>query len=122
MNKKIASPEFPEDKDPLFILLRAAVSAGVSAGIYVTVYFADLTAQIILSWFRNFAYLLVENDRRSFQETEYVGFVICQPMDSGGYKIFQGIFDTKNSRIYDARVIQANSVAPTIKNGISFWK
>ena len=115
--------------DPLTILTWAAVWAGVSAGIYATVYFANLTAQIILSWFRNFAYLLVENDRRSFENREYVAFTVQQAMASGDYNVVEGIFDNNNQKVYDARVIQAGSVDLRIKqahsNGrkeVAFWQ
>ena len=120
MNKKIASAEFPEDgkMDTLSILIWTALWAGVSAGIYAIVYFANLTAQIIYEWFRKFAYLLVENDRRSFQNREYLAFTVLKDMDSGSYQIVQGIFDNKNQKICAARVIQADSVDFSIKTGL----
>ena len=115
--------------DPFTILIWTAVWAGVSAGIYATVYFANLTAQIIYEWFRKFAYLLVENDRRSFQNREYVAFTVQQAMASGDYNVVEGIFDNKNQKIYDARVMQADSVDIKIKqahsNGkkeVAFWQ
>ena len=114
MNKKNASAEFPED-DPF--------------GIYATVYFANLTAQILYGWFKKFADLLVENDRRSLQDREYVAFTVWRGINSGDYKIVQGIFDNKNTKIYDARVIQADSVDTKIKQAHSnrkkelvFWQ
>jgi len=119
MNKKIASAEFPED-DPFSILIWTAVWAGVAAGIYATVYFADLTAQILYGWFRKFAYLLVENDRRSFQNREYVAFTLQKERANGDYNVVQGIFDNKNQKIHDARVIISGSVDLAIKKGISF--
>lgn len=115
--------------EPFSILIWAAVWAGVSAGIYATVYFANLTAQIIYEWFRKFAYLLVENDRRSFLNREYVAFTVQQAMASGDYNVVEGIFDNKNQKIYDARVMQADSVDIKIKqahsNGkkeVAFWQ
>lgn len=121
MNKKIASAEFPED-DSFWARIFAT-------GLYVTVYFADLNAHILLSWFRNFDYLLVKNDRRSFQDREYLAFTVLKDIDSGSCQIVQGIFDNKSQKIYDARVIQAGSVDPIIKqthrNGykkIAFWQ
>ncbi|HBE49826.1 MAG TPA: hypothetical protein DDW76_13785 [Cyanobacteria bacterium UBA11369] len=109
MNKKIVSAEFPE-------------------GIKV-VYFANLTIQIIVSWFKNFGHLLVENDRRSFQDREYIGFTIWRGMERAGYQIVQGIFASKNQKVYDARVIQASSVDLSIKQAhgdgkmeVAFWQ
>jgi len=114
--------------DPFTILIWAAVWAGVSAGIYATVYFANLTAQIILSWFRNFAYLLVENDRRSFENREYVAFTVQQAMASGDYNVVEGIFDNKKGEVYKAQVNRASSIDLKIKqahrNGkeVAFWQ
>ena len=115
--------------DPLTILIWTAVWAGVSCGIYATVYFANLTAQIIYEWFRKFAYLLVENDRRSFENRDYVAFTVQKAMASGDYNVVEGIFDNKKQKIYDARVIQADSVDYKIKqahsNGrkeVAFWQ
>ena len=109
MNKKIASAEFPEGTP--------------------VVYFANLTAQIIYEWFRKFAHLLVENDLRSFQDREYVAFTVWEDMDSSDYKIVLGIFDNRNQKVYDARVIQADSVDLRIKQAhsdgekkIAFWQ
>lgn len=109
MNKKIASAEFPEGTP--------------------VVYFANLTAQILYGWFKNFAHLLVESDLRSFQDREYVAFTVWEDMDSSDYKIVQGIFDNRNQKVYDARVIQADSVDLIIKQAhrdgekkIAFWQ
>lgn len=108
--------------DPFTILIWAAVWAGVSAGIYATVYFVNLTAQIIYEWFRKFAYLLVQNDRRSFENREYVAFTVQQAMKSGDYNVVEGIFDNKNQKVYDARVIQAGSVDAKIKEAHSYGR
>lgn len=108
--------------DPLSILIWTAVWAGVSAGIYAVVYFANLTAQIIYEWFRNFAYLLVQNDRRSFQNREYVAFTVQQAMASGDYNVVEGIFDNKNQKVYDAKVMKAGSVDATIKQAHSYGR
>ncbi|XZN92134.1 MAG: hypothetical protein ACM65M_04580 [Microcoleus sp.] len=108
--------------DPFTILIWTAVWAGVSAGIYATVYFANLTAQIIYEWFRKFAYLLVENDRRYFQNREYVAFTVQQAMATGDYNVVEGIFDNKNQKIYDARVIRSDSVDTTIKQAHSYGR
>lgn len=110
--------------EPLTMLIWAAVWAGVAAGIYTVVYFADLTAQIVLRWFRNFAYLLVENDRRSFQNREYVAFTVQQAMASGDYNVVEGIFDNKNKKLYDesVRVMKASSVDSRIKEAHSYGR
>jgi len=99
MNKKIASAEFPEES-PL-------------------VYFAHLTVKIIIGWFKKFDHLLVENDPRSFQDRDYLAFTIWKDIDSGSYKIVLGIFDNKNQKVCDARVIQAGSIDPKIKQAHS---
>ena len=95
MNKKIVLAELPE-------------------GIPV-VYFANLTTQIIFSWFKNFAHLVVANDPRSFQDREYLAVTVWKDIGTETYKIIQVIFDNKNQIIYDARVIKADSVDSVIK-------
>ncbi|WP_449417510.1 hypothetical protein [Phormidium nigroviride] len=124
MNKKIASAEFPEDDS-----FWASFWAGFAAGIYPIVYFAHLTAQIIYECFKKFAYLLVENNPSSFQDREYLAFTVWKGMDSGSYQIVLGIFDNKNKKLCDARVIQADSVDSLIKQAhgegkkkIAFWQ
>jgi hypothetical protein len=47
-----------DDRDPRW----SSVWDGVSAGIYVRVYFVNLTLQILVNWFRQFADLMVESD------------------------------------------------------------
>lgn len=108
--------------DPLSILIWTAVWAGVSAGIFTVVYFANLTAQIIYEWFRKFAYLLVQNDRRSLQNREYVAFTVQQAMASGDYNVVEGIFDNKNQKVYDAQVMKAGSVDYKIKQAHSYGR
>ena len=109
--------------DPLFTpILLAAIWAGVAAGIYVVVYFADLTFGIISGWFKNFAYLLVENDRRAMENREYLAFTIKTAMATKDYNIVQGIFDTKNQKIYDARAIKTDSIDSKIKEVHSYGR
>lgn len=115
--------------EPLTLLLWAAVWAGVSAGIYVTVYFANLTFEIIIGWFKKFAYLLVENDRRAMENREYVAFTLKTAMQNKDYNVVQGIFDNKNQKVHDARIIKASSVDMTIKQAhsyglkeVAFWQ
>ncbi|HIK12892.1 MAG TPA: hypothetical protein IGS52_21975 [Oscillatoriaceae cyanobacterium M33_DOE_052] len=102
--------------DPLSMLLWAAVWAGVAAGIYVTVYFVDLTLEIIASWFRRFAHLIVQNDRRAIGDRDYLAFTVKQAINTGNYKIAQGIFNTRTEEIYDARAIEAGSLDSKIQS------
>jgi len=115
--------------EPLSILIWTAVWAGVSLGIYATVYFSNLTFQIVHKWFLNFSYLMVANDRRSSENRENIAFTVQKAMQSGDYNIVQGIFDNRTGDVRDARVIQAGSVDTTIKqahsNGrkeVVFWQ
>lgn len=87
--------------DPLSILIWTAVWAGVSACIYVTVYFANLTFQIIAGWFQQFAYLMGAYD---------VGFTVRKAMANGEVVYVQGMFDTSNDKVKQARVINTSSV------------
>ena len=108
--------------DPLSILIWTAVWAGVSAGIYAVVYFANLTFEIIIGWFQKFAYLLVQNDRRSFQNRDYIAATITQAVENRDYNVVECIFDNKNKKVYDARVMKAGSVDTTIKQAHSYGR
>jgi hypothetical protein len=87
--------------DPLSILILTVIWAGVSAGIYAIVYFANLTFQIIAGWFKQFAYLMGEYD---------VGFTVRKAMADGNVVYVQGIFNTSNDKVKEARVIKPSSV------------
>lgn len=87
--------------DPLSILIFTVVWAGVSAGIYAIVYFANLTFQIIASWFQKFAYLMGAYD---------VGFTVRKAMASGEVVYVQGMFNTSNDKVKEARVINYSNV------------
>lgn len=87
-----------------------------------SVYFADLTVEIIRTWFKKFAHLLVENDPRSFQDREYLAVTVWKDIGTETYQIIQVIFDNKNQTIYDARVIKADSVDSVIKQAHSDGK
>jgi len=112
--------------EPLTLLLWAAVWAGVNAGIYVGLHFFCLTLEILANWFKKFAYLIVENDRRSLKNREYLAFTVKQAIDDGNYKIAQGVFNTKTEEVHDARGIEADSVDSKIRNAhlfneVAFW-
>lgn len=112
--------------DPLSILIWTAVWAAVSAGIYVTVSFANLTLKILAEWFRRFAYLIVQNDRRSLRDRECLAFTVKQALSSGEYKIAQGIFNNQTETIEDARVVNASSLDWNIQSehmgkDVVFW-
>ncbi|MFP5272057.1 hypothetical protein [Coleofasciculus sp.] len=112
--------------EPLSLLLWAAVWAGVNAGIYVGVYFASLTLEKLAYWFKKFAYLIIENDRRNLKDREYLAFTVKQAIDTGNYKYAQGIFNTQKEEIHDARGIEAGSVDLKIRNAhlfneVAFW-
>ena len=87
--------------DPLSLLIWTAVWAGVSAGVYVIVYFANLTFQIIAGWFQQFAYLMGAYD---------VGFTVRRAMADGNAVYVQGMFNTSNDKVKQARVIKASTV------------
>lgn len=96
--------------DPLSILIWTAVWAGVSAGIYVAVYFANLTLQILANWFRQFAYLIVENDRRPIRDRERLAVTVKEKINNGDYRIAQGIFNNQTDTFEEARVLTGRSV------------
>lgn len=104
------------------LLIWAAVWAGVSACLYVTVYFLNLTFQILVDWFRTFAYLMVENDRRAIRNRGKIGFTVQKSIESGDCNIVQGIFDQKEGEFYDARVIKAGSVDEKIKEAHGYGR
>ena len=109
--------------EPLSLLIWAAVWAGVSACLYVTVYFLNLTFQILVDWFRTFAYLMVENDRRAIRNRDKICFTKMQEdIENGDYNVVQGIFDQKEGEVYDARVIKAGSVDNKIKEAHSYGR
>jgi hypothetical protein len=127
--------------EPLSLLIWAAVWAGVSACLYVTVYFLNLTFQILVDWFRTFAYLMVENDRRAIRDRDKIFFSATQLKKAianddfnvvhlnfnslqakGEFNVIQGIFDQKAGEIYDARVIKAGSVDEKIKEAHSYGR
>lgn len=110
--------------DPFSILMWTAVMAGVAAGIYTTVYFIDLTVSILYQWFQNFAYLIVNNDRRSLRNREYLRATIKNALDSGEYA--QIIFNNQTEDIHDARYIKTQRVDPEIREAhryreVAFW-
>jgi hypothetical protein len=91
-----------DDRDPWW--------SGISAGIYAKVYFVNLTLQILVNWFRQFADLMVESDRRDIKDRDYLGFTMLKQTESEDYQVVQGIFAQKDGKVYDARVIVASSV------------
>lgn len=108
--------------EPLTLLIWAAVWAGVSACLYVTVYFLNLTFQILVNWFRTFAYLMVENDRRAIRNREKIGFTLQKSIANEDFNFVQGIFDQKAGEVYDTRVIKAGSVDEKIKEAHSYGR
>ena len=111
--------------EPLSLLIWAAVWAGVSACLYVTVYFLNLTFQILVDWFRTFAYLMVENDRRAIGNRKNIGFSVMDLQNSianRDYNVVQGIYDQKAGEVYDARVIKAGSVDEKIKEAHGYGR
>jgi len=108
--------------EPLTLLIWAAVWAGVSACLYVTVYFLNLTFQILVDWFRTFAYLMVENDRRAIRNRDKIFFTVQEDIENEDYNIVQGVLDQKAGEIYDARVIKAGYVDEKIKEVHSYGR
>ena len=105
-------------------------------GVYVTVYFCHLTLQILVDWFKKFAYLMVENDRRAIRDREKIAFTLKKAIANddfnrvklpflhakGEFNVIQGIFDQKEGEVYDARVIKAGSVDNKIKEAHSYGR
>lgn len=86
------------------------------------VYFAHLSLSSLVSWFRQFAYLMVESDRRDIKDRDYLGFTLLKQTKSKNYQFVQGIFAQKDSKVYDARVIEASSVDSEILKAHDFGK
>lgn len=91
-------------------------------GVWPKVYFALLTVSSLVSWFRQFANLMVESDRREIKDRDYLGFTLLKKTESENYQVVQGIFAQKDSKVYDARVIEASSVDAEILKAHDFGK
>jgi len=96
--------------------------SGFFDGFYVTVYFLNLSFQILVDRFRKFYYLIVENERRPIKNREKIGFTLQKAIESGDCNIVQGIFDQKAGEVYDTRVIKAGSVDEKIKEAHSYGR
>lgn len=86
------------------------------------VYFVNLTLQILANWFRQFADLMVESERRDIKDRDYLGFTLLKQTESENYQFVQGIFAQKDSKVYKARVIEASSVDSQILKAHDFGK
>lgn len=96
--------------------------------VWPKVYFALLTISSLVSWFRQFADLMIESDRRDIKDRDYLGFTVLKQTKSEDYPVVQGIFAQKDSKVYDARVIEASSIDSQIlkahdsgKKELVFW-
>lgn len=86
------------------------------------VYFISLDLQILINWFRQFADLMVESDLRDIKDRDYLGFTLLKQTESKNYQFIQGIFAQKDSKVYNARVIEAISVDVQILKAHDFGK
>ncbi|KPQ39238.1 MAG: hypothetical protein HLUCCO16_08910 [Phormidium sp. OSCR] len=98
------------------------------SGAWPKVYFVLLTVSSLVSWFRQFADLMVESDRREIKDRDYLEFTLLKKTESENYQVAQGIFAQKDSKVYDVRVIEASSVDSEIlkahdfgKTELAFW-
>jgi hypothetical protein len=97
--------------DPLSILIWTAVWAGVSAGIYVTVYFANLTFQIVFNWFRQFAYLITANDRSiPIRDRSHLSATVFRNLQNDDFNVITIDYNQRTGEVEDAKVMQAGSV------------
>jgi hypothetical protein len=97
--------------DPLSILIWTVVWAGVSAGIYAIVYFANLTFQIVFNWFRQFAYLITANDRRiPIRNRNDLSATVFRHLQNDDYNVVTVNYNQRTGEVEDAKVMQAGSV------------
>jgi hypothetical protein len=84
--------------EPITITL--IVAAAMMAGVVVIAY---LTYNFIVNWFRN---------RSAIQEQDKdnIAFTIKENLQSGNYKVVQGIFNRRTEELVDSQVIETKEL------------
>lgn len=86
--------------DPITIgIIMAAVLAISTAVVFI----AYLTYNLIVNWFRN-RFDIKEQDK------DNIAFTIKENLESGNYKIVQGVFNTRTEEIVDSQVIETEEL------------
>ncbi|GIM91711.1 hypothetical protein [Paractinoplanes toevensis] len=88
---------------PIIFAILAAVAA-VTAVIVAIIYYDE-----VIDWFRN-RNSLKESDR------DAVGITVKQRLEDGNYNLVQGIFNKREDRLMDARVVKTKAFDEKLEN------
>jgi hypothetical protein len=87
--------------DPITISILVAATVFLAGA--VVVFIAYLTYNFIVNWFRKRS-AIKEEDKAN------IAFTIKETLDSGNYKLVQGIFNTSTEEIVDYQVIETEEL------------
>ncbi len=87
--------------DPITVSLLIAASVMLAGA--AVVFIAYLTYNFIVNWFRNRSAI-------KEQDKDNIAFTIKEAMQSGNYKVIQGIFNTRTEEFVESQVIETKEL------------
>ena len=77
-------------------------------GLLVVVYWAIITRQKIIDWFRS---------RHRIKNPNEIAFTLNNRLKAGDFEVVQGVFDKRAQTVTDGQVIKANEIEASVASG-----
>jgi len=87
-----------------------AILAAIGAAIIgvAVIHLVLITMAIIVEWFIERKYIITSNP-------DHIAFTLKDNLESGNYRVVQGIFDKGNSTVKETRVMEAKDLDEDVK-------
>ena len=90
------------------MLLEILAAIGAAIVGVAMIHFVLLTMLMIVDWFTEREYIITSNP-------DHIAFTVKDNLESGNYRIVQGIFNKKKTTVKEKRVIEADELDDDVK-------